>query len=83
MGQWLPEAAGRVEGGAVVGLPAGMRPATRQRAAYLLGAGGNDQVRAAIVDRYPVRAPVWFGPRVAGVGSFDPRTQVNDTVLHT
>lgn len=82
LAQWLPQVAGRVEVETVVGLLAGMRAATRQRAGYLLGAGGNAAARSALARAYPATSPVWLGPREAGAGIFDPQTQVNDTILH-
>ncbi len=82
LGQWLPEAARRVDAEAVVDLLAGMRPSARQRAAYLLGAGGNEAARSMILARYPARSVAWFGPRVVGTGVFDSESQINDTVLH-
>lgn len=82
LGQWLPEAAGRVNVETVIGLLAGARSATRQRAAYLLGAGGNVEGRSSILTAYPATSAVWFGPRVAGAGVFDSEAQVNDTALH-
>lgn len=82
LGQWLPEAARRADAEVIVDLLAGVRPAARQRAAYLLGAGGNEAARSVILARYPARSVAWFGPRVVGAGVFDSESQVNDTVLH-
>jgi hypothetical protein len=82
LGQWLPQAAGRVNADIVISLLAGARSATRQRAAYLLGAGGNAEGRSSILTAYPATSAVWFGPRVAGAGVFDSEAQVNDTALH-
>lgn len=82
LGQWLPEAAGRVNADIVISLLAEARSATRQRAAYLLGAGGNVEGRSSILTAYPATSAVWFGPRVGGAGVFDSEAQVNDTALH-
>jgi len=82
LGQWLPGAAARADTDVVIRLLAETPRTTAQRAAYLLGAGGNDPVCAAIVDAYPPSETAWLGPRVAGRGVFDHQTQVNDTVLH-
>lgn len=59
-----------------------MRPATRQRAAYLLGAAGNDEAGSDLMRTYPATGTAWLGPRIAGAGVFDVATQVNDTLLH-
>ena len=82
LGQWLPEAAADADVHTIITLLEGMRLATRQRAAYLLGAAGNDDARAAIVGVYPATKTAWLGPRVAGEGVFDAETKVNDTLLH-
>lgn len=82
LGQWLPEAAGRVDSERLIGLlDAVSSSSARQRAAYLLAAGGNVEARAAVIGHYPPRAVAWFGQRRAG-GIFDAATQVNDTALH-
>ncbi|MGV9797978.1 type IV toxin-antitoxin system AbiEi family antitoxin [Mycobacterium sp. NPDC003449] len=83
LGQWLPEASLRVDVGTVIALLVAMNSATSQRAAYLLGAAGNQDARAAILDAYPAAETVWLGPRTAGEGVFDAKTKVNDTLLHT
>jgi hypothetical protein len=82
LGQWLPEAVGRVDADTVVDLLGDMRSATRQRTAYLLGAAGNTGARRQVTRAYPARETVWLGPRRAGAGVFDTETQVNDTLLH-
>lgn len=82
LGQWLPEASKHVDIDAVTRLLAGMNSATKQRAAYLLGAAGNPDAQAAITGTYPPIDTAWLGPRVAGEGVFDAETQVNDTLLH-
>lgn len=82
LAQWLPEATAAINVDTIIGLLAPMPPAVAQRAAYLLGAVGNDEARAAIVGKYPATETVWLGPRVAGAGVFDPRTKVNDTLVH-
>jgi AbiEi antitoxin C-terminal domain len=82
LAQWLPEAARGVDTDTVIHLLATMPRATAQRAAYLLGAAGNDDARAAIVATYPATETVWLGPRVAGTGVFGAETKVNDTLVH-
>lgn len=82
LGQWLPEAVADVAVDTIIGLLGAMRPATRQRAAYLLGASGNDDARSEIMHTYPAEETAWLGPRIANVGRFDVETQVNDTLLH-
>ena len=82
LGQWLPDAAGRVDIDRVGDLLAIARPATRQRVAYMLGAGGNSDARSALVRRYPPEDVAWLGPRAAGTGLFDSETKVNDTLLY-
>lgn len=83
LAQWSPEAAGRVDIDRLLDLLTALRPAARQRAAYLLGAAGHTAARSAVMSRYPATSVAWFGPRVGGNGVFDPETQVNDTLLHT
>jgi hypothetical protein len=82
LGQWLPEAIAAADVDTVISLLEEMRPATAQRAAYIIGAAGNNNARSAIVDTYPATETVWFGPRVAGEGVFDAETKVNDTLVH-
>lgn len=82
LGQWLPAAVTDVDVDAVIRLLNTMSRATAQRAAYLLGAAGNDDARAAIVANYPATETAWLGPRVAGAGVFDAETKVSDTLLH-
>ena len=82
LGQWLPEAVADVDADAIISLLTTMPRTTAQRAAYLLGAAGNDDARAAIVATYPATETAWLGPRVAGDGAFDAETQVNDTLVH-
>lgn len=81
-GQWLPGAAARADTDSVIRLLARAPRTTAQRAAYLLGVGGNQPACAAIVDAYPPTETAWLGPRVAGRSAFDRSTQVNDTLLH-
>jgi hypothetical protein len=82
LGQWLPGAVAEVNADAVVSLLTAMPRTTAQRAAYLLGVAGNDVARALIVGAYPATETAWLGPRVAGQGFFDTKTQVNDTLVH-
>jgi hypothetical protein len=82
LGQWLPEAVADVNVDTVISLLPEMPRTAAQRAAYLLGAAGNDDARAAIVATYPATKTAWLGPRVAGEGVFDAESQVNDTTLH-
>lgn len=82
LGQWLPEAIQRVDVDALISMLQDVKPATRQRTAYILGAAGGDAARMAILASYPPRETVWLGPRVAGAGVFDTETNVNDTLLH-
>jgi AbiEi antitoxin C-terminal domain len=82
LGQWLPDAAGRVDIDRVGELLAIARPAARQRFAYILGAGGNSDARSELVCRYPPEDVAWLGPRAAGTGFFDSETKVNDTLLY-
>lgn len=82
LGQWLPEAVADVDVDAVIKLLEGVRPTTAQRAAYIIGAAGNVDVRSAIVKRFPPSETAWLGPRVAGAGFFDTESNVNDTLLH-
>jgi hypothetical protein len=81
LGQWLPEAAGRVDAERLIGLLDAVPASARQRVAYLLAAGGNVEASAAVTGRYPPRTVAWFGQRRAG-GTFDAATQVNVTALH-
>ncbi|WP_082134143.1 type IV toxin-antitoxin system AbiEi family antitoxin [Mycolicibacter heraklionensis] len=82
LGQWLTESVVDVDKDTVISLLKPMHRTTAQRAAYLLGAAGNDYLRAAILATYPARGTAWLGPRIAGQGVFDALTQVNDTLLH-
>src|SRR5271156_1710526 len=82
LGQWLPEAVADVDADAIISLLTTMPRTTAQRAAYLLGAAGNGDARAAIIAMYPATETAWLGPRVAGDGAFDAETQVNDTLVH-
>lgn len=82
LGQWLPQTVADVNADTVISLLTTMPRTTAQRAAYLLGAAGNDNARTAIVDTYPATATAWLGPRVAGEGVFDTETNVNDTLVH-
>ena len=82
LGQWLPDAVADVNVDTVISLLEEMRPTTAQRAAYILGAAGNENARSAIVDAFPPTETVWLGPRVAGEGVFDTETKVNDTLVH-
>lgn len=81
LGQWLPEAAGRVDTDALVRLLDALPSAARQRAAYLLAVSGNSEASAEVIGRFPPRGVAWLGPRQAG-GAFDAATQVSDTSLH-
>lgn len=81
LGQWLPDTVGRVDVERLLGLLDTVPSSARQRAAYLLAAGGNVEARAAVIGHYPPRAVAWFGQRRVG-GVFDAATQVNDTALH-
>jgi predicted transcriptional regulator of viral defense system len=80
LGQWLEQAAQRVDTDAVIGLLEPQKPATRQRAAYLLSAALFHDKADSVLRAYPPRQPVWLGPRAAG-GHFDGRCMVNDTLL--
>lgn len=82
LGQWLPDAAGRADIDRIGELLAVARPAARQRAAYILGAGGNGEARSELVHRYPPEGVAWLGPRARGSGFFDSETNVNDTLLY-
>jgi len=82
LGQWLPEAVADVDVDTVISLLKDTRSTTAQRAAYIIGAAGNDNARSAIVDSFPPTETVWLGPRVAGEGVFDAETKVNDTLIH-
>jgi hypothetical protein len=82
LGQWLPEAVTDVDINVIISLLTSMPRTTAQRAAYLLGAAGNSHARAAIMERYPATQTAWLGPRIAGEGAFDAKTQVNDTLVH-
>jgi hypothetical protein len=82
LGQWLPDAVADVDVDTAISLLTTMPRTTAQRAAYLLGAAGNDDAQAAIVATYPATETAWLGPRVAGEGVFDADTKVNDTLLH-
>jgi AbiEi antitoxin C-terminal domain len=82
LGQWLPEAAARVDVEVLIAMLRQMKTTTRQRAAYIVGAAGNDAARAAMIATYPPSETVWLGPRVAGEGVYDAETNVNDTLLH-
>ncbi|QZA16083.1 type IV toxin-antitoxin system AbiEi family antitoxin [Mycobacterium malmoense] len=82
LGQWLPDAVTDVDVDTVIRLLNTTSRATAQRTAYLLGAAGNDDARAAIVANYPATETAWLGPRVAGAGVFNAETKVNDTLLH-
>jgi hypothetical protein len=82
LAQWLPEAARAADIDTVISLLATVPRATAQRAAYLLGAAGNDDARGAIVATYPATETVWLGPRVAGEGVFCAEAKVNDTLVH-
>lgn len=81
LGQWLPDAAARVDPQRLIPLLDGLPTTATQRAAYLLAAGGNADGSAAVLARFPPRGVAWIGPRRSG-GRFDPATQVSDTVLH-
>lgn len=81
LGQWLPDAVTRVNLDTVISMLETKPHATAQRAAYLLGSAGNHDARAALVAAYPAAQTAWFGPRTTG-GVFDPKTKVNDTLLH-
>lgn len=82
LGQWLPDAVADVSTDTVISLLEEMRPTTAQRAAYIIGAAGNDNARSAIVAAFPPTETVWLGPRVAGESVFDAETKVNDTLIH-
>lgn len=81
LGQWLPDAVTRVNLDTVISMLETKPHATAQRAAYLLGSGGNHDAQNALVAAYPAAQTAWFGPRTTG-GVFDPKTKVNDTLLH-
>lgn len=82
LGQWLPEAVGQVDVEALISILQEAKPATRQRAAYIMGAAGGVDARSAIVTEYPPGEIAWLGPRVAGASVFDSSTNVNDALLH-
>jgi predicted transcriptional regulator of viral defense system len=81
LGQWLPDAAGRVDPELLIRLLDGLPATASQRAAYLLAAGGNAEASVAILRRFPPRSVARIGPRQAG-GRFDAATQVSDTALY-
>lgn len=80
LGQWLPEAVAGIDLRRLIELLEHAPASTHQRAAYLLGIGGDSAARDAVIRRYPPRTVAWFGPRHAG-GTFDATTKVNDTAL--
>ncbi len=82
LGQWLAESVLDVDKDTVISLLKPMHRTTAQRVAYLLGAAGNDDLRAAVLATYPANGTAWLGPRIAGQGVFDTKAQVNDTLLH-
>lgn len=81
LAQWLPEAVGQVEIGGLLSALEGLPRAACQRAAYLLGLGGNQSASARVLESFPPRHLAWLGPRKRG-GHYDSSTQVNDTELH-
>lgn len=81
LGQWLSDAASKVDVDVLARLLTALPATASQRAAYLLTAGGNLDASAAILARFRPRGVAWFGPRQAG-GRFDPAAQVSDTALH-
>lgn len=81
LGQWLPERAVAADIDVLVYLLETLPGSARQRAAYLLAAGGNRDGSAEVIRRFQPRGVAWLGPRKHG-GIFDAATQVNDTSLH-
>lgn len=80
LGQWLELGAHRADVDTVISLLKSHGAATRQRAAYLFSATLFNEKADAVVRAYPLRQPVWFGPREAG-GHYDGHCMVNDTML--
>ena len=83
LAQWLAEAVVTVDVDRLkeVLIGAAAPVTARQRAAFLLGAGGNDEACEELVQWVRPRSVAWFGSR-RNDGVFEPRSQVNDTVLH-
>ena len=80
LGQWLELGAHRADVDDVVVLLQSQSAATRQRAAYLFAATLLNEKADEVLQAYPPRQPVWFGPRTAG-GHYDGNCMVNDTLL--
>lgn len=81
LAQWLPDAAFDVDVTTLCTLLQGQPASATQRAAYILGSGGNIEGRDIVLHEFPPQSVAWFGQRRPG-GRFDPATQVNDTALH-
>lgn len=80
LGQWLAELTHEVKVETIIELLRPMGSATRQRAAYLLGAAERDDEARAVVEVFPPAGTAWLGPHTSG-GRFDSRSKVNDTLL--
>lgn len=81
LAQWLPEAAAQADTALLAKILSGAAASAKQRATFLLGAGGNTAARDWFISRWPAQAVAWFGSR-DGDGVFDSASQVNDTVLY-